>query len=334
MRMLRIIGLCCGSLCVLLSGAGRAAGAASAGLGDLRLYECVSTQQAPVIDGKLDDACWQQASATTGFVRVLKDVGTPPSVQTHVQLLHDNDFLYVAVTCDEPRPQSMVAEVRENDVSAVCGDDCIELFFHPDPQSPKYYQLAANSLGARYDGMGFDSTWNGDWQAQASVGQNAWHLECRIALSSFPERRRVWRFNVCREFRSRPVLEYHVWSDTYGAFHSPSRFGHLVFSDRLSGLRRGYLIEAGVLARLSLEQQQALEAKLAEVASAGVRGTDAASVELRTLKHARDTLVGKYAGRRELSIGEWRELNEGLAQLNTRLDEVYWEFKFRALLDD
>jgi hypothetical protein len=242
------------------------------------------------------------------------------------------------VTCAEPHPEKIRAVAVEDGSAAVCGDDAIELFFQPDPDRTEYYQLAANSKGVRYDGCGFDASWNADWTAKASVGTDAWYLECRIALASFPAYRNIWRFNVCREFRSAEEPEYHCWSDTAGGFHNPSRFGHLLLSGGFAALRRGYLIEAARGARLSLEKEERLDARIAEIR--GLRAQIPAELlaafnaQIQKNAAAREAMAKDYGARKELSAAEWSALNKALDELLAGLEEVYWDVKFTALLND
>lgn len=317
-----------------------AAGAASGalGAGDLRLYEAVRTSQAPVLDGRLDEACWASAPAAEGFVRVISEPGKAPSVQTRFQILYDDVALYVGVTCFEPHPERLRAVAVEDGSSAVCGDDAIEMFLQPDPGRSEYFQLAANSRGVRYDGCGLDPSWRGEWTATGSVGKDAWYLECRIALASFPERRAAWRFNLCREFRSSEPPEFHCWSDTGGAFHTPARFGHLAFSGAFARLRRGYLIEAAGLAARSLEKEGLLANRLAEMerlrAAAPADRRGELDQAVRNAQAARGAVEQRYAARTELTAAEWQALNADLDRLLAGLENVYWELKFMALFGD
>lgn len=307
-------------------------------IGDLRLYEAMRTAPAPVIDGRLDDACWATAPIGGDFVRVINQPEKPPSVQTRFQVLYDDEFLYVAVTCAEPHPEKIKAVAVEDGSAAVCGDDSIEMFFQPDPARSEYYQMAANSKDVRYDGCGFDASWSGDWTAKASVGKDAWYLECRVALASFPARGNVWRFNVCREFRSPEEPEYHCWSDTGGGFHNPARFGHLLLSGGFATLRRGYLIEAARAAKVSLEKEEQLDARIAEIR--GVRSQVPAELlktfdeRLQKTLADRAAIAKEYGGRHELPAAEWSALNKALGGLLAGLEDVYWEIKFTALLND
>jgi len=316
-----------------------ALGAASGGeLGEMRLYECMRADAPPKLDGRLDDACWKAARPSSGFVRVIRDADKAPSYQTHIRLAYDDAYLYVGIQCDEPHPEKIRAAIMVDDNASVCGDDSIEMFFHPNPQSPAYYQLVANSAGTRYDGRLLDASWDATWEAVGRVGEAAWFLECRIALASFPDRGTVWRFNICRELRSTDPIEFHAWSNTFGAFHSPHRFGHLLLGGPLAHLRRGLLIETAVLARSSLRNQEALERQTREIREMrkGVAADVLAPFASQLDRFARDeaALLAKFAPLTQPSLAEWRALDAGFARLLAQREKVYWELKFHVLLND
>ena len=316
-----------------------ALGSASGGeLGEMRLYECLRAAAPPKLDGRLDDACWQAARPSSGFARVIRNADKPPSYQTHIRLAYDDAYLYVGIQCDEPHPENIRAAIMVDDNASVCGDDSIEMFFHPNPQSRDYYQLVANSCGTRYDGRVLDASWDANWEAVGRVGGAAWFLECRIALDSFPDRGTVWRFNVCRELRSTDPIEFHAWSNTFGAFHSPHRFGHLILGGPLAHLRRGLLIETAAIARSTLRKQEALERQTREIRQ--MRQAVAASVlapfanQLERFAQDEAALLAKFAAATELSLADWRALDEGLARVLAQREKVYWDLKFHVLLND
>jgi hypothetical protein len=54
---------------------------------------------APVIDGKVDDAAWERAEPASGFVQQQPDEGKPATERTEVRVLYDQRALYIAVVC-------------------------------------------------------------------------------------------------------------------------------------------------------------------------------------------------------------------------------------------
>jgi hypothetical protein len=310
----------------------------AAELGETRMYECPRTAVPPVIDGRLDEACWQQAPVTGQFTLTLNRQGEAPTEPTSARLLYDAQFLYMGITCAEAHPEALKVTVTTRDNVSVCGDDAIEMFFQPDPPDGAYFQLAANSIAAQYDGQAFDGSWDADWQAEAHVGQDAWTLECAIRLSSLgrlPAAGEAWGFNLNREYRAG---EYQCWSNTFGGFHNPGRFGHLIFGGPLACLKRVDLIEAGRCALETLRQESALRHDHAEFMAGLNRLAPDVQARLRvTVDAALRPLEEWEAGlgnRETLSLDEWKEFDRRLKAARKGVEDAVWELRFRLLLLD
>ena len=71
---------------------------------------------APKIDGKLDDAIWQQAEFHSDFLQRLPDEGAQPLEKTEVAVVYDEHTLYVGARlyCDNPEQLRMHLERRDN----------------------------------------------------------------------------------------------------------------------------------------------------------------------------------------------------------------------------
>ncbi len=79
--------------------------------GPARSMEAVCTDTPPVIDGKLDDACWSQANVVTDFTDYR--IEQPAKEQTLVRVLYDDENIYIAFECVEPDPNSIVGIERK-----------------------------------------------------------------------------------------------------------------------------------------------------------------------------------------------------------------------------
>ncbi|MEA3402370.1 MAG: sugar-binding protein [Armatimonadota bacterium] len=308
-------------------------------LGETRVYECKRAAERPVIDGKLTDACWQEAAKTDQFVRVMK--GPPEIQQTVFQAAYDDANLYLAVTCMEPQPANIKAAVTARDMTAVMGDDAIEIFIQPDPPEGDYYQLSANSLGTLYDGKAFESGWNATWRAAGSVGEDAWYLECAMAFQSlggYGAPGAVWGFNVCRDRQAGGQTEWSAWSDTMGGFHSPERFGQLVFAGAATGVNRSLIIESSNYARRSIELEETIGEALAEI-EGGLELLPEAEREqvAPTVEGAREALdaLHQFLERDQpLDLEGWMRVTERLEASAGEVERAMWVIRFGRLLAD
>lgn len=307
--------------------------------GPTRVYECLRVAQPPLVDGKLTDLCWQQATRTTQFVRVLRG---PEKIQpTIVQAVHDGAFLYVAVTCLEPNPLGIRATVTTNDLSTIMADDAVEIFVRPDLEAPDYYQFAANSLGARYEGKAFDSSWNAEWQAAASVGTSAWYLECAIPLSALghlPTPGAVWGFNVARDRQAGGETEWSSWADTPEGFHMPDRFGRLIFSGQGGGIDRGLLLECARYAQSTIALENALHEALAAIREGmpalSEKQRQQAQPKIAAAEESLKALAELLRQPSPLDLERWVSVAARMEKAARQLEDVVWEARFARLISE
>ncbi|NMA41026.1 MAG: hypothetical protein GX937_12720 [Lentisphaerae bacterium] len=211
------------------------------------LTAAVRTATPPEIDGRLNDACWEEAAVADDFV--LFGGRGYATVKTEARVLWDANNLYIGMRCFDANPVLMKTEAVERD-GRVCGDDCVEIFLIPPnnsvlarfPASSRYFHLAVNSAGVCWDEIGSEApdSWNARWTARTSVHDNRWEVELSIPwaeLKSKPRHQDIWDVNFNRGFpkRDQAAAEYSGWSITFSGFHDPEYFGKIVFLDRWPG---------------------------------------------------------------------------------------------------
>ena len=191
---------------------------------------------APVIDAKLDDACWKDAETLPNFGQ--KDLGTPATFVSEAKLLYDDKNLYIGVLCKDPDPAHLLAVETKRD-GGVWDENEIELFFDIKRDGKIVHQLLLNSLGTQCDlkhenGKG-DMAWNGAWTVKTAVLPDGWSAEIAIPFADLgvaaPTPGDIWRFNLCRVRRNSAdaAVEYSAFSPTFGLFNRPDRFADMVF---------------------------------------------------------------------------------------------------------
>ncbi|MFH1478031.1 MAG: carbohydrate-binding family 9-like protein [Verrucomicrobiota bacterium] len=210
--------------------------------------------KAPVIDGVLDDPCWDDCVELSNFL-VLNGGGIPvrDDTDTKVYIGYDSKNLYIAFKCLERFLDPVLNQLHlfkaeagsdQNDTLNVFKDDCVEIFLSCGPEvSDSYYHLCVNSRGTVYDSVGSvnPAGWNSKAIAKGNVGDDAWRLEMAIPLERLSKTeiipgRSVWRANFCRN--TKPVAETSSWcpASTRG-FHCPEIFGELRFSEKVPGVK-------------------------------------------------------------------------------------------------
>lgn len=187
---------------------------------------------APVLDGKLDDACWRKAARLDDFILCGKDQFAQNKTEVYLARNADNLYIGVKSFAEVLNPElqmldKFIAKETEHDGS-VFRDDSLEIFIAPD--SKVYYQLACNSLGTRYDGKTTEKSWNCEWTVKTSVNNRSWDAEIIIPLKQLginPDGQSTFRFNICRNEPA--ARESSSWAPLTAGYHDISRFGTAAF---------------------------------------------------------------------------------------------------------
>jgi len=203
-------------------------------------------EEAPVIDGELDEALWASASVLQGFRQVDPAPGTNPSMLTEVRLAYDANRLYFAVVAHDQEPSRIVATQRKRDAD-LSGDDHVVLVLDPFLDRRNGYYFAFNSIGARQDalirgGVTLNADWDGLWEVVTRRTAGGWTAEGSIPLStlSFNTRAPAWGLNVERHIaRTGERVRWHGPQRQYEV-NSLAIAGHL---SGLQGLRRASRLE-------------------------------------------------------------------------------------------
>lgn len=192
-----------------------------------RVYSASNVLAAPVIDGTLNEVCWQAAAPTAPFVCI---GGAAAPVATVGMMCWDATNLYVAFVCDEPS----LAALQRGMASGTPRpwEESVELFLDIDRDRFTCTHLRMDILGnrdSRPDGDALDPAMDQRWKGAVALGAGRWTVEMAIpfeVLGGCPSNEgALWGINLNRS----SAHGWMCWSDTKGAFLSPDRFGDLVF---------------------------------------------------------------------------------------------------------
>ncbi len=216
-------------------------------------------QQAPVLDGELNDKIWTQARELQ-----LKHKSTykshpettVPSNKGWVKAAFDDKNLYLAGRFDFPKGSQLKDGIKEFDAGLWSGDD-IEFFVFPGYDKRQYYQLIVNPAGTRADLANifdpiddrirqFYKDWNGNWQAKTRKYDDHWTVEIivpwkTLKVDSPPD---ILQFQAQRADYSGKKREISMWSparikamDTLGSLDLSASTGQPVNIDDISLFR-------------------------------------------------------------------------------------------------
>jgi len=207
-------------------------------LRERRVLRLTPAARPPKLDGKLDDACWQNAPVTGDL---LMGAGTehpmPFPKKTALRLTYDDSNLYLAFECFDPEIDTLIAKHTARDDRYWLEDD-IEFMIDPNYDRNGFYQFLFNAAGGQGDyacrvlgrRITADGKYNPAWWLKTRVSDDRWVGEIALPLRSLGVDRIVpgtrWGFNFCR--MENPGSLMGNW--TRATNHRDTRlFGDLVF---------------------------------------------------------------------------------------------------------
>lgn len=207
------------------------------------------TDVPPVLDGKMDDACWGSA-VVAGDFRRLDQKHLPARQQSEVRLCYDAENLYVFFWLHEAEIRKLQAGTPDDTRDDIdVNKDVVELFLDPLRTKTRYFQFMTTPSAARFDArispeFGREiGTYTPEWAVAAHVGAEHWAVELRIPFAELcfeggfigtPQPGDAWGINFCRD--QGYLKEWSFWSPTRArSFHRPDQIGVAVFRGRRDG---------------------------------------------------------------------------------------------------
>lgn len=136
--------------------------------------------QAPEIDGSLAEAAWPDQPDVPLLGRM--DQGRTIAPATAAWMAHDEEHLYLAFRCAEPRMDALRLAAKERD-EAVAKDDSVEVLFQPNANGKDrdYVQVIVSAAGVVFDAKGHDHKGNLPGVKTATANQtDGWTAEIAI----------------------------------------------------------------------------------------------------------------------------------------------------------
>ena len=163
----------------------------------------VHVEQAPVIDGILDDEIWEQATTVDDFHQVRPTEFAEPTQRTEVRLAFDKNFLYVGAKLFEDDPSVINGKVLMQG-ARLRTDDRFGVILDPylNKRSGYWFMVNSNSIRreAIYKGEESDWNWQGIWYAESTVTDFGWSVEVAIPFKTLSfTKDSDWGLNFVRE---------------------------------------------------------------------------------------------------------------------------------------
>ena len=153
-----------------------------------------STSSAILIDGKLNEDDWTNATPISNFLQIEPFQGLKPKYSTIVKVLYDKNYLYISAVCKDSLGKKGIRvqdfrrdfEYFENDLFGIA----------LDPFNGKRNATAfqTNPYGALrdlqvFDDNIFDRDWDALWKSRSTITDDGWICEmAKIGRASCRER--------------------------------------------------------------------------------------------------------------------------------------------------
>ncbi|MBL7826823.1 MAG: carbohydrate binding family 9 domain-containing protein [Saprospiraceae bacterium] len=193
------------------------------------------TQDAPKVDGLLDDVCWIEATPMTDFVTFSPDFGRSASEKTEVRVVYTDEAVYIGAYLYQ-KSGTIRTDLSTRDGESTADAFHIGLDTYRDRLNAFRFQITAGGVQSdiRMSPDAFDQGWDAVWDAEVKLHLDGWSVELRIPFSAirFPKQEdQHWGIQFARQIQY--VNEFNTWSPV-----DPNGGGTLPQWGNLEGLNR------------------------------------------------------------------------------------------------
>ena len=216
-----------------------------------KLATATWTDEAPTLDGRVDEAIWDPATVISDFRQREPQEGGEPSERTEVRVLYDGDNLYLSFVLFDSNPGGVRATQLRRDslrigsfgaslVDNQRSDDTVAVILDTYLDGRNAFLFAVNALGTKFDATVrgeslVNTNWDERWEAAAQVTERGWEAELAIpwAILRYDTDSAVWGMDLRRDIRRKN--EEVLWSNSSRdyEFIAVSRAGRLAGLENL-----------------------------------------------------------------------------------------------------
>ena len=175
---------------------------------DKKALHITRADNAPKIDGILDDTVWKNAEIATDFIQFRPEIGNTLTAKerTEVKMTYDDEAIYVAAYLyDDPSKIMKQLTSRDN----FGQNDFFTLVLNPNNDAQNDTQFFVFSSGQQADAIanpsiGEDFGWNAVWESAVKIVDDGWIVEMKIpyrTLRFADQEAPTWGLQFHRQFR-------------------------------------------------------------------------------------------------------------------------------------
>ena len=211
----------------------------------------VRTEQAPTIDGVLDEAFWQEIEPVTDFRQRVPVDGAPSSERTELRVAFDDSNIYFGIVLHDSDPSGIRRSILHRE-GRIDQDDNIRIGLDTYNDKRNAYIFEINPFGTQGDALITDESmtlsdwwWEGVYESQARITDDGWVVEAAVPFTTirFADSDEVeMGILMERTIRRKNEMVYfpHIGQEFSRALSQVSQYATLT---GLEGLRRGRYME-------------------------------------------------------------------------------------------
>jgi len=180
--------------------------------------QAIRITEAPVIDGKLDEAVWADANIAKDFVMFGPGDGDPErnGQKTEVKIIYDDQAIFIGAYLYDAEPDKIMRQLSERDNFGTA--DFLGIAISPNNDGQNQFEFFVSAGGTQLDAQvspanGEDFSWSEVWFSQVSFDEKGWYVEMKIpyaALRFADGEDMTWGLNIHRRIES--SREQYVWN--------------------------------------------------------------------------------------------------------------------------
>lgn len=173
-----------------------------------KVYHIEKVQNAPKIDGYLNDNVWAKIDIANNFSQISPNNGTPERnhQRTEVKICYDSKNIYFGVMMYDNAPDSILKELAIRDDNNA-NSDHFGIYIDPFNNGQIEYEFMISASGVQTDAKittsSYDNSWDAVWKSSAKINKEGWVVEFALPFSQlrFPDNNNSWSINMARKIR-------------------------------------------------------------------------------------------------------------------------------------
>ncbi len=186
-------------------------------------YQITATIDDIKVDGKLEEATWQNAATGTDFWQKVPYFEEGADPKTEIMLAYNDNFLYVAAKCYQTEDVTITTLKRD----VYWSNDGIAIILDPLNTKTNAVLFGTSAVGVQWDATrtatsDISSDWSNKWYVETQITDEYWSAEFAIPFKilRYDQTQGEWGMNFVRNITY--CNEFHNWTAVPEGFWPPN----------------------------------------------------------------------------------------------------------------